>query len=334
MSPHARLALLALLLAAAGPAQAQERTLEPTAALRCLTPPLEQRGKPAYPEAELAFKTDGRVKVALRFTKADAAPAVEVLAQEGADAFVKSVREHVASYRVPCLTEAEGPSRLEIDFKFSFDNRKVSWTQPVDPDVPGRDRQLACVKHISGERAPAYASEARRKGIQGRVLALLRFEAPDQPPVAEIFAPTNFRPLVNSVRNWVQGYRMPCLEGGPVSSRWIFVHRLNDEVYGFKDLTLLQFMGRVRGINDRPLNLDMNTMSCPFEVKVRYTQPLLPNAVGEVGDAVASREPLLRWLSSAELDITPDLREAVFADSLTLSVPCIKINLDPKTPKE
>ncbi len=322
--------VLALGMLLAGSAVAQLVTLTPSAAERCLVPLAEQRGLPEYPPDELSFGSSGRVKVELEFSTSDDAPAVKVLEREGSDLFVEAVEKHVRGFRVPCLASAEGPSRLVIDFRFKPDDRTITWSEPLDPWVPVRQRQLDCVKHISGDKAPEYPFWARRAERQGRVVARMRFDGPDRPPVVEVFARPAMRELAKHVQQWAEGYRMPCHGGAPVSAETEFIFRMEDTVYGFKAITLLDFMAMVRGIDKQRLEFDFYTMACPFAVKLRYTQPLLPNRVGELNGQDPERRPFLRWLSGAELDLEGRALDAVFGAHVTLTIPCIKINLNPQ----
>ncbi len=70
-------------------------------------------------------------------------------------------------------------------------------------------------------------------------------------------------------------------------------------------------------------------MGCPFDVKLRYLKPDLPNDVGEVGSTDAARKPLLAWLAQAELDLKSEQRAAVFGDVVGFTVPCVKLDLKP-----
>jgi hypothetical protein len=326
----ARYATLAL--AACGPAAVLAQQVEalPSAASRCLQPRADARGEPEYPFAAWKNNEKGRVKVELEFTIPDGRPRVQVLEREGPSSLVDAVESHLRSYRVPCLTAAETPARLQIEFVFRPDDRRVLWAQPLDADAAERGKSLACVRHASGDKAPAYPLAALRAELQGRVLAKLRFVAPDQPPVAEIHARPSARPLADAVERWVAGYRMPCLEGSPAEGLWSFVYRLEGDAFGLKPLDLLQFMGSVVGIDKQHVNVDTTAMGCPFDLRLSYRQPVMPNGVGEIGSRDPARRPLIEWLQAARLNLSRRAEDAVFADSTTINVPCAKIDLKPK----
>lgn len=336
-----RAAALWLGLLLAGPALAQEVTLEPSAAQRCLTPVPERRGTPEYPPLAFQRGETGLVKVELVFDRADSRPDVKVLEQEGDDSFVAAVKAHVRDYRVPCLGGQEPPARLLFSFVFTPGKRGVLWSAPIDADAAQRKAMLSCLRHKSGNKAPAFPRFARQAGVQGRVLARLRFRTPDQPPEAEVFARPQAKPLARAVAEWVDGYRLPCFSGEPLEAVWTFVFVYEGEHYGFsRPLMLQELLPTVRGIHTQALDIDSTTMGCPFDVKFKYRRPFLPNAVGELAaeDTTApppaganpARRPLLDWLAQLELDVPASTLDSVFGDSVTLTIPCIKINLNPK----
>jgi hypothetical protein len=319
------------LLFLAGPARAQDPTLEPSAAQRCLTPVDERRGEPVYPPHALMLGAKGRVKVELAFAAHDKRPAVTVLDSDGDRSFVDAVKEHVAAFRVPCLGRAEAPARLVIEYVFRpGDGRHVSWTDPLDADAAARGEMLKCLRHESGDKAPAYPLAARRNGVQGRVLTRLRFDSADQPPQAQVFARPGARLLARQVKDWVQGYRLPCLGGAPLEMSQVFAFVFEGEVYGFKPASLVEFLAAVKGIRSQRLQFDFNAMGCPFDVRLRYRQPDLVNAVGTPGPPDASRRDFLDWLGRAELALPGPSLDAIFGDEVTLRIPCTKIDLNPK----
>lgn len=318
------------LLLWAGAVPAQQVTLAPSAAVECLTPPLERRGDIEYPFAELKHGEKGRVKIEARFTVPEGPPELTVLESEGGETFVSAVKSFMRSWRVPCLPPGGGDARLVQEYVFKPDDRKVSWGGPVDADDDARRAQLDCLRHESGGKIPPYPMAALREQTQGRVLATLRFEAPDRPPVVQTYARKSARLLQSTIDAWAQGYRMPCLQGKPVATNVVFIYRLEGDAWGFKPLTLVSLLSQVKGIREQTLVLDTSTMGCPFDLKLFYYKPFLKNKVGMIGDADPARAPLLRYLEGIELDLRDRALDSVFADSTTVSVPCIKIDLNPK----
>jgi hypothetical protein len=327
---QARHLLLAALLSWAGAVAAQQVTLAPSAVIECLTPQLERRGDIEYPFAELKSAEKGRVKIEARFTVPEGPPELTVLESEGSDAFVSAVKSFMRSWRVPCLPPGGGDARLVQEYVFKPDARKVYWSEVEDRQEPARRQQSSCVRHESGRRAPDYPPLALRRGVQGRVYVRLRFEAADQPPVAQFYARDTAGELQQAVETWVRGYRLPCLTGAPLELDIVYVYRFEGESWGLKPTTLLNLLSLVKGVREQKLQFDTTTMGCPFDLHFTYLRPLAKNRVGMRGSFDPAREPLLRYLADVELDLRRDALDAVYGDSTSVSVPCIKINLNPK----
>lgn len=337
------LALAACLLG--GPAAAQQAVLEPSAAQLCLSHGGAKGEQPEYPLIAFKEGRPGRVTMALRFTGPNLRPAVTVLAKEGnaetIDSFVESVERFVRAYRVPCLAANAAPVELVFDFVFRPNDRQVHWRKPQDADADAQRVQLACLVHQSGEKGPAYPYDALRLNVQGRVLLRLRFEAADQPPVAEVLtreqagaglnSRRGLRLLAAPLEQWAAGYRLPCYQGRPLTTTLTFVYRIEGEAYGFKPgLTLPTLLPMVSGIARQRLDFDTTRMACPFDVQLQYLRPLQANWVAEVGSPDPARRPLLDWLAQIELKVAETALDSVFADTALITVPCMKINLNPQ----
>jgi hypothetical protein len=334
-----RRAALALLLGLAGYgaalAQIEVRPLASPAS-QCLVATDRKQPAPAYPFKEYREGTPGRVLVELRFTGPDLAPAVQVLEHSGGSDFAQAVRAWARTLRVPCHTEGEAV--LVQEYLFQPFEERVVFGPPTDEAADRRAELARCVTHTRGPAStPTYPRNAINRGLQGRVFAQMRFHAPDQPPEVELFHRPDARMLAGAVTDWVRGSRMPCLEPGrdePVRTKAEFIFTMEGEHYGFKPMTLLDFMSNVKGIRQQVLQIDTHGMGCPFDVRLSYLQPLRPNIVGARGEYRAEREPLLLWLRQAELQARPETLDSVYADWADINVPCLRIDLDPaKAPR-
>lgn len=312
---------------AAGGVQAQKTELAPSAALACMTPAESERSALSYPFNAYKEGRGGRVRAALVFEAPAAAPRVEVLEQEGGDDFVDAVRQHLSAYRVPCMTVGN-PVRLVFAFGFHPTTREVRWQDPIDAADAERREQLRCLVGTGAAR-PEYPA-VQRVDTEGRVIARMRFVAPDRPPEVETFSRPSAQELARSARRWLAGLRMPCLKGGPVEAERLFIFQATDARYGFPPMDLLSLLRATDGIERQTVSLDTRAMGCPFELKLQYRQPLLPNVVGEVGPHDPAREPLKRWLRGVKLKLDPKTEDAVFGDTADIAVPCINIQLTPK----
>ena len=318
------------------PASAVSFTVEPTAEQRCLTPAVADRGAPEFPFEAWKREESGRVVVALHFTGATLRPEVKVVLSESSGdsstAFVQAVRNHVASWRVPCLPAGQAIT-LSFEFAFVPSSKQVFSSAPEDASAAERvDRLMKCVKHRRDETAPEYPRAALRQELQGRLLARVRFDSADQKPSYLMHARPATRTLQPEVESFIEGLRMPCFDGqAPVEVTYSFIFRIEGlGAYGLKPLDLMTLMRRVQGIQQQRLRFDTTTMGCPFDVKFQYRQPYLNNWAASDGQHRATREPLLRWLAEAHLDLPSRGLDSVFADTTVVSVPCLNIDIVPK----
>jgi len=169
--------------------------------------------------------------------------------------------------------------------------------------------------------------------LQGRVIALLTFSSPDQPPDVQLLHRPSAADLTETLNPWIAGYRLPCFIAGQdlaLTAMTVFVFRTEGSAYGFTPLTLQQFVGGTTNLGLRPLVIDTTAMGCPFELKLVYRQPALRNAVDTIGPYVAAREPLLEWLRGAALNMKPNTLDSVYGDTADIAVPCIRLNIQPK----
>lgn len=320
---------LALLLAWAGvmSASAQGVTAEPTAAQRCLTLlPDAPADAPVYPFLEFKKGTPGRVLVELRFTGADLRPAVEIVETEGGREFAVAVQDYVRHLRVPCLQPREGASLLRLSFVFRPDQEKVAVPTGADPQAPLRQAQRKCVVHESGQAQPDYPQAAQADQVQGRVLAQLRFEAPDRAPIAQVHARPSARRLQRAIEAWVQGLRMPCHTGDPNEYTITYVFVFERQAYGWKpNIGFAQLLPGIPPEQRRRIPASSAAMGCPFPVEFALRQPMLPNHAAQLGDWRADRQPFIEWLRGIHLVGDAQLLDRVFGDTLRFDIPCYTI---------
>lgn len=323
--------LAAVLLGAPMLVAAQAPIVEPSLARACLKPAPELRGEPEYPFDDWKRGLGGRVEVELSFDSTDRAPSVKVLANEGADSFVEAVRTHVRRFRLPCISQDYPRARLVLEYVFKPDDRKIAVADPKDPDYEARRSLWACIKHTSGSKGPAYPDDARRRDIQGRIWIDMQFDAADKPPTFKVYSATGRGPLHEAIEDWLPGYRLPCFKGTePARISVAYVYLLNGGGYGFKPLGFMQFMGAVKGIREQRLDFDFNQMGCPFDVRLTYLRPHRPNEVNQLVNHEPSRQPFIDWLKTVELNLPERMLQAVYADYLSLTIPCTRINLNPQ----
>ncbi len=303
----------------------------PSDASRCLTPAPADRHAVEYPFTPFKNGEKGRVLAELRFLDPAKPPEVKILESEGGDEFVHAVTRQLAVWRVPCLASGQSVT-LRQEYVFRPDHRKVFWSRTIDNDDGERGKAQACMKHLSGQGAPAYPFAARRDGIQGRVIAELKFDSADAAPSVKIHARPEARALARTIEAWAKDYRVPCLKPGVGLNTVItYVFRFEGELaYGLRNVDLRQLLPLVAGIQDQTLSMDTSRMGCPFDIRFVYRRPAMPNAVGSVGNEDPARSVLLDWLTGIELKLPAKDLDAIYGDTATITVPCLKIDLNPK----
>ena len=311
---------------AAGSAVAQNTTLEPSSALQCLT-----RGAaaaPTYPPDLLERKDGTTIEVELTFNAPDAAPKVKVLGDQARDdRFEDAVRAHVRAFRVPCLRPDDRSVVLRQVYVFTpNDGRKVVSSEPVDERSKAHWAKLDCMSHVLKMKQPDYPDDARRADSQGAVLVHLRFTKPDAPPEVRVLAAAD-KFLRREVEAYTAGLRLPCLDGDEISINRTFLF----EIVGggrtvFKDTTLQQLLASARNLAT-PVYFDFGSMGCPFDVRLTYNQPYLPNGVGELLTANPARKPFLDWLTRLTLNLDEKTNLRVVGQQMNISVPCGSLDL-------
>lgn len=327
---RARAGLGLLLLLAAAAVSAQQVDMAPSPALRCLTVEPGGREAPEYPFDAFKAGDRGSVRVLLEFERPDAPPRATVQAHSGWP-FAEAVLAHARSLRVPCLTPGSPPARLLREYLFQPDDRAVHWHRTTDADAEANAEAWKCIRHIRGWERPEYPRAAEVRSLQGRVVAEIRFDAPDRPPVVVTHARRSADMLARAVSSWLQDTRMPCHPGRPVTALATYEFLLEGfGRYGFKEVTFRNLIAATAGIERQRLALDTTTMGCPFDVKLWYRQPHLPNLVGEMGERNPARRPLLEWMETVELKMAQADLDTIYGDSAVIQVPCIKVDLKPK----
>lgn len=337
MRRTAAIALMLLAAVASGGARAQGVvTLEPTAAQRCMTLAPDAPGsEPVYPFEPFKLGKAGKVSVELRFTGADLRPAVKILSHEGDDAFVDAVTAHVRHLRVPCFEPREIASTVRIEYVFMPDVERPVQSEPQDGSAAQRQAQIACVRHDSGKPTPVYPREALNRRQQGRIVAQLRFESADAPPLATVYGRRSAALLRDEIEDWVKGLRMPCHTGDPVEYAMTYVYQFEGYPYGFvPGVSFRQLLAAMPPEQRKQVPPDSTAMGCPFDVRFIARRPEMPNQVDQLGDWRAERLPLLAWLRTVTVGGDGPAGDSIFGDSTQFQVPCYKIQSTPSTNKE
>lgn len=325
-----RLAVAAALGLLAAGAQAQQAELASSPAQRCLTPAPDDRVKPVYPPKLYEMKLGETISAEFTFTGPDSRPRVRF---EGGprQEFADAIEEYAKQLRVPCMGKDDSLVHLHQSFVFTpNDGRKVSWTTPTDADDARRQEQLKCLVRPDASELrypPALVRQAR----EANVLVRVRFSDPAVAPTWEVVWNGGDRLFGEAVGGYVEQLRLPCLNGAPIEENWEFQFRIegggNFKRHVLKDLPLQSFLGAVKPIKSESVFFDTNTMKCPFDVRLRFRQPVESNKIEELEEDVAARHAFLDWLGEREINLDRKAAGELYGQTMVIHVPCVKIDL-------
>jgi len=322
------LAVLVLSFCYATTVHALETTLAPSPAAACLARAPGKTDKLEYPQEKLERKEGGKVPVVLVFRAPDKAPEVTVNELNSNRELIDLVRDYVAGFRLPCMSKGDAPVTLRQDYVFTpNDGRKVVHTTPTDDADPAREEQLRCMVNIHENTKPFYPEQALQEQAHGKYYVKASFDAADKPPTVTWLASGGNRHLERAVEHFLQDLRLPCYSGGPIEFRVLYHYETyGGEIKVLKDLSLRTFLGAVKEAPG-PVFFDLNSMECPFDLRVRYYRPYSENVVSELEKSVPERKPLMDWLSTLTLNLGGADTNELLGDEFTLTVPCGKVDL-------
>lgn len=307
---------------------ASEPSLAPSPALACLTRASGSLEKIDYPQELLERKEGDTISVELVFHGPEDAPEVKINQKNSYRDLVDVVEEYVKGYRVPCMNKNDAAVSLRQDYVFSpNDGRKVMHSSPEDEADMDRKNQLKCMLNVDSMTKPNYPQSALGKKLEGNFFVKVRFDAPDKPPVVDWLAYYELNSLYVSVQNYLNGLRLPCMKDGPVSFTRFYTFKIDGNSTTFlKDMSLKDFLVAAKDLQ-RPAYFDLNTMTCPFDLRVQYIQPYSKNEILELESTNPNRKVLIDWLSSVTLNLNKRDSIKVLGNIFTLRVPCGKIDL-------
>jgi hypothetical protein len=309
-------------------ALAQDSNLAPSAALACLTRVAGAATAPVYPPDLLVRKEGDRISVELEFRSRDAAPSVTMDRQTHHRDFADEVREFVRAYRVPCMAEGAPPVVLSQQFIFSpTDGRKLVVPVLTDKNDIARQEQMKCIYHVDKAMRPQFPRTAAQREQEENLVVRLRFVDPALAPQVVFLAPPKVNSLRQSVVHYADGLRMPCLVNGPNEVDTLYKFSLLGSARTvLRDMGLSQFIGGSKDYQ-RPAKFDFNTMGCPFDVRLTYLRPYMPNKVREIETGNPARKPLLEWLGGMTFNFDESTNRKVLGDSMNLTIPCGTLDL-------
>lgn len=326
MNKKTMFSTLVLLASLAGGAQASTTALpDPRIAerLACLQRPA---AKPDFPARHKYDGRRGMLRVKLRFEPNRAKPKIEVL-YALADASMQELAfDYLEAYRLPCLQEGDPPIEAVQEMEFSPNPDP----EPM-PLVVG-DAADPCV--VMPREGPDYRPVMSSSRIQ-HVIAHARFDTAEAPEVRFLYSTGDSR-AEQAVKEYLVRYRMPCRKAGDPPFEFEQSFHLDPgnatgrHVLTRTELGLREFLGMVKNVDKLTADFDLNTMACPFKLAVNLRQPLLPNAVSEIGRPDPNRLAFLRWLSQLPMNWRdPRQENELFNSRINLTIPCGVVRLNP-----
>jgi len=321
---------LAVLLALAGSAaQAQPATdatpRSPAHSLSCL----QRTGdSPRYSQLTSQDRNRWLMRVQLRFDKPDGRPRVEILFNDGVpEALQDQVVRYLASYRLPCLTPADGVVSAVQEFRFNNSEQA-----PLPDDRP-TDAASFCVvapRRDIGE-VPALMDDKFQ-----HVIVAMTFDGDGQkPPLVKVVYASASAAVEDTVVNYAKLYRMPC-RAGSEAARTVQLHYIfrtaGAHVYAVPDeiFKLGRFLGMTEDAALLDADFDFHSMDCPFRVNYTTYSPHLPNSVRtEVYNP--NRAAFLQGLAERRLRFAnPKQANELFGETFQIQVNCGALHLHPK----
>jgi hypothetical protein len=278
----------------------------------CVTKLPFARDKPNYPEGT----NGGRVRIAAKFTGPDSPPKVFVLETSGNAKLDEAVVLYVSNnYRAPCMRPEDAPFDAEQDFAFISDSPTTFGT-PLLAFEKEDKAFVACVTRVDKATQPAYPDH----GILGSVFMEATFRAPDAEPEVALMSSASSQVLNDAAREFVRGYRMPCLNGRAVRAGQLFRFRGGTRPL---ETTLNAYLKLMGGGEHPPVELKPEAFGCPFEITLQYWEPVFRNQFS-IRLTHAPPEPFFKWLASLRMS-NPDGENLLLGERVYITVPCGKI---------
>lgn len=318
--------MLAAALAVAGVAAASAQTLaalpdaDEVAALNCLT-----TSGPALRWDAATAGRQGLIRVAMRFTQPDTAPAVAMVSNTLGTAAEALVQARVAGYRMPCLSAALGAQGVELVQEFRSGSVFAEVERPVRL-VQGALPASACLL-----QPPATEVLQRLNRLPpdflARVMIQSRFVGgPDDPPQNTLLFSNAPVRLSDALMKRAEAIRMVCRKVGDRAQtlRQSFVFevgaaRRKPTPSGLTLEGWMQLMDRQSaGAGD----FDFDGMRCPFEIEWRSLQPSAANEARAAGRPGLDRAEFLAWAGGLRLAGGDTQEREWFGERLRIQVPC------------
>jgi hypothetical protein len=312
--------LAAALLAGVVQAQTEVVVKSRAQSLACLVKPAKA---PQYPDRDKRLGNAGAMRVLLKFSKPDAAPAVELLFSSALQEMQEEVQRYLAGYRLPCLTAEDGTVTAVQEFSFSNVDR-----DPTSLDRPRREGEPPFCLVVPPNDMGDLWSAMDRMEVEHVVAAATFAGNGQQPPEVEFLYSTRSKRFEDMVRAQLAKYRMPCRTGSEKPQGFqqqfsVIPERRQLARFKREPFALLEFLRMTREPEKLKASFDFKTMGCPFKVTYHVYGGAVPNEAYVAGPVDPNKLPFLRWLAGLQVAFKNDMQaNELFGSELQIDIPC------------
>lgn len=264
---------------------------------------------------------NGLLRLKLRFERADRPPMVETLLESADDEMVRVARRYVSGFRLPCLVEGDKPIELVQEFSFA------RWGQETPVLLRDREPQKLRLKAAPMPDVPSHGFEP------GKMLVRFTFQpGQDEPEVSTVFSGVN-RSMKAAVEDTVRRYRLADDMPRPASGQRSFVFRYegsNATQFRLRkdEFSLMEFLRITSNLREHLVDIDLDSLGCPFDVRLSLRQPYEANGVFEIGAHDPNRAYLLDWLSKLKVSFANEAQQMdLYETDVKLRIPCGRLDL-------
>ncbi len=213
------------------------------------------------------------------------------------------------------------------------DMRQDAWTQVpqavqvTSPDSVAAMQQSQCKiagpsgirPFPSGNRTPA-----------GNVVVRMKFVQSDAPPEVEVLYSARHHLLASTGASMALEYRMHCEKplAAPVyATQTVRLRTADAQGAAVKDMAFVPFLQSLDRASLGKVKFDLNTMSCPFDVKVTLIEPFAENTIAEAEARDPNRQEFLSWMRKVVFKYPPQNERFLVGESTKVTVPCMVLDL-------
>ena len=213
------------------------------------------------------------------------------------------------------------------------DMRPDAWTQvPQEVQVTSAESAAAMQQSqckITGPSGTQPFPSGNRTPA-GNVVLRMKFAQADAAPEVEVLYSARHHLLAKTGVSMAQEYRMHCEKplAGPVyATQTIRLRTDGAQGAALKDMAFVPFIQSLDRASLGKVKFDLNTMSCPFDVKVTLIEPFAENTIAEAEARDPNRQEFLAWLRKLVFKYPAETERFLVGESTKVTVPCMVLDL-------